>query len=443
VRKAIKDHLGDFVAIIALFAVAVGIGGYILANQRLRFPFVEEKAFKVKVELPDAQAVIPGQGQTVRVAGVRIGDIGNVELKDGKAVVTLEIDPEHKDTIRTDATALLRTRTGLKDMFIEIDPGTAKPLEQNEAIPVQNTAPDVDPDEVLAALDRDTRDYLRLLVSGAGKGLEGRGTDLRETFARLGPLHRDLARVTQAVAKRRSNLRRLVNRYGVLVETLGDNDEDLTRLVESSNAALGAFAEEDLNLASFVAQLPGSLRETERTLGKVDSLSQLLGPTLDSIRPAFAKLDAANRAVRPLAREGKVQLRDQIRPFARITQPFTRDFGDAAKNLSAAAPDLTKTFGKLNRLFNIGAYNPGGTQALTGNIAQDRARQEGYLYWLAWVAHNTTSLFNVQDAQGNFRRITLGGINCGILPSLLTKAGLPAAAIAPQVALLNGLGACS
>ena len=50
-----------------------------------------------------------------------------------------------------------------------------------------NTAPDVDPDEILSALDADTRDYLKLLISGAGKGLKGRGADLQETFARLGP----------------------------------------------------------------------------------------------------------------------------------------------------------------------------------------------------------------------------------------------------------------
>ena len=37
--------------------------------------------------------------------------------------------------------------------------------------------PDVNPDEFLSALDRDTRDYLKLLVSGAAKGLNGRGDE--------------------------------------------------------------------------------------------------------------------------------------------------------------------------------------------------------------------------------------------------------------------------
>ena len=49
-------------------------------------------------------------------------------------------------------------------------------------------------------LDADTRDYLQLLVGGAGRGLKGRGTDLREVFRLFEPTHRDIARVNSAVA---------------------------------------------------------------------------------------------------------------------------------------------------------------------------------------------------------------------------------------------------
>src|ERR671921_102294 len=101
----------------------------ILAIQRLRFPLVEEPFHTVKAELPDAQAVTPGQGQTVVVAGVRVGDIGAVELEDGKAVVELQLEPQYKDLLREDATALLRAKTGTKDMFLEVDPGDGKRLE--------------------------------------------------------------------------------------------------------------------------------------------------------------------------------------------------------------------------------------------------------------------------------------------------------------------------
>jgi phospholipid/cholesterol/gamma-HCH transport system substrate-binding protein len=442
-KRAINAHLGDFIAIIALFAIAMGVTLYILSNERLRFPFVEQQPYKVKVELQNAQAVQPGQGQTVRVAGVRVGDIGDVNLQNGKAVVTMELDPKYRHLLHANATALLRSKTGLKDMFLEVDPGDGPMLKQGTTIQATNTAPDVNPDEFLSALDADTRDYLKLLISGAGKGLAGRGQDLRATFKRFGPIHRDLAKLSTAVAHRRTNLARLVNRYGLLTKELSGKDSDLTRLVTQSNQVFQAFASQNGNVSQFVAKLPSTLRTTRTTLAKVDTLGHRLGPALDALRPPFRQLDAANKAIIPLALEGAPILRDQVRPFARISGPYTQTLGVAAKNLATASPDLARSFKGLNRLFNIGAYNPGGSEGLTGDLAKDRARNEGYLYWLGWVAQATTGLFAQQDAQGAFRRATLGGINCAVLGTAGANAGLPPAQITFLQGVFQGIGACS
>jgi phospholipid/cholesterol/gamma-HCH transport system substrate-binding protein len=436
VTHAIRKHLGDFIAILALMAIGIGVAGYILTNQRLRLPLLEDAPFRVKVELPDAQAVQPGQGQTVRVAGVKVGDIGKVEADDGVAVVELQLDAQYKGLIRDDATALLRTKTGLKDMFLEVDPGEGEPLEEGERLPVRNSQSDLDPDEILAALDADTRDYLKLLIAGGGKGLdEGGGEDLRETFKRFEPLHRDLAQVTEAVARRRGNLKRLVHNYGLLTTELATKDREIVRLVGESERVFDAFASEDQNISSFVSKLPGALRQTESTLAKVDTLGDRLGPSLESLRPAFRKLDEANRAVLPMVREATPIVRNQIRPFTRVLQPNLVNLGLASRDLTAGNPDLATSFEELNRLFNIGAYNPGGAEPLTGNLSRDRARNEGYLYWLAWVSQVTVSLFNTSDAQGPWRRLALGGISC----STFTGEGLPA----PLVGLLQQAKVCA
>ena len=447
---AIRKNLADFLAILGVVLLGLGIGAYILANQRLRFPLVEEPFHTVKAELPDAQAVTPGQGQTVVVAGVRVGDIGAVELEDGKAVVELQLEPKYKKLIREDATALLRAKTGTKDMFLEVDPGDGKPLESGERIQVANTLPDIDPDEILAALDGDTRNYLKLLVSGAGKGLDGRGTDLREVMKRLGPLHKDVARVSRAVAERRQNMRRLVNRYGLLMTELGKADDDITRLVRTSNVTLGAFAEEDNNISALVSKLPGTLDQTSTTLGKVDRLADEMGPTFESLRPPFRKLDEANEAVLPFVEEAAPILKDQVRPFVRAAKPFTRNLGAASKNLAQAGPDLTKSFLGLNRLFNIGAYNPGGTEGISEDCEKngactraERARNESYLYWLGWVGQNTTSLFSTADALGPIRRAYLLNLNCDMFKSEAEHGGMPEAEAEGLANLFGSIGACA
>jgi phospholipid/cholesterol/gamma-HCH transport system substrate-binding protein len=449
VKQAIRKYSGSVLAIIGMAIVAMLVGGYILSNQRFRFPLVTEKPQIIKVELENAQSVTPGQGQTVRVAGVQVGDIGKVELEDGRAVVAMQISPEYKNLIREDATVLLRPKTGLKDMFLEVDPGDGKPLPEEGRVELANTAPDVDPDEILGVLDGDTRDYLKLLIGGAGKGLAGRGEDLRQTFKRLEPLHRDLAAVNTSIAKRRTDLKRVITDYGSLMEELSKKDEDLTRLVRAGNDTFSALASEEDNLSLAVRRLPGALRESDLTLARVDVLAQELRPTLESLRPAVRRLDETNAAVLPFVREAEPIVRKRIRPFTRIAQPYVRNLGLAARGLSRAAPDLTTSVGELNRFVNIGAFNPLGRQ----RRSQGNNPREGFLYWLAWTAQNGVSLHSTGDGQGVRRRLTLCGLElpdatAQLEPGLanaIAESAIPVAQLDQAVTSVinSGFGVCS
>ncbi len=423
-RHAISKHLRDFVAVIGLFAIAMAVLAYILTEQRLRFPIIEDKPYVVWVELSNAQAVTPGQGQTVRVSGMRIGDIGEVKLKEGRALVRLDIDREFKDLLHRDATALLRPRTGLKDMFIAVDPGTpgSPVLKEDETIRINATAPDVNPDQILSALDHDTRDYLKLLINGAGKGLEGRGNDLRQVFVRLGPIHRDIAELNELVATRRKNLRRLIHNYSSTVQRLGKEDRALTDLVRNNSEVFDKLAREDTQISTAVSRLPSTLRQTERTLIRVDELGRVARPAFDALRPAIRRLPAANAQLRPLAIEIEPVLRKKIRPFVREARPALRDIRPAAENLRRASPDLRESFFEINRLLNMAAFNPGGKEGLTGDQQRDVARQEGLLYYLGWVTHNTNSLFATSDANGPIRR-TLQLGSCSTYRALAQQQG--------------------
>jgi phospholipid/cholesterol/gamma-HCH transport system substrate-binding protein len=445
---AIRKHWLDFLAIAGLAIIGVAIAVYILTQQDLRFPLVQEKPKQIKIELANAQAVQPGQGQTVRVAGVEVGRIADVQLEDGIAVVTLDIEREYEDLITRDATALLRPKTALKDMFLEVNPGTGKPLPEGGRIRVANSLPDIDPDEVYSALDADTRPYLKLLVSGAGKGLRGRGDDLREVFRRLEPIHRDLARVTRATARRRGALKELIHDYGLLMTELGNHPQDLRRLVTASRSVFDALANEDDAISTSVAQLPASLRASERALGQVRQFAPVLRSSLESLREPIRKLDETNQAVIPFLRQTQPVIRDEIRPFVRAARPWTDDLRLAARDTSKAMPDLRRSFGELNRFFNIGAFNPGGAEGLDGkSISQQRQRQEGFLYWLAWVSQNGSSLFSSADGQGPWRRVTICGIPAaavtGIVQNVLAEVGANNPELADQLTAVTSPGGSS
>jgi phospholipid/cholesterol/gamma-HCH transport system substrate-binding protein len=417
VKRAIREHWKDFGAILGLLIIAGGVSAVILTNQRFRFPVIQDKPVRMYAELQNAQAVTPGQGQTVEVSGVKIGLIANIKLKNGRAIVGLDIKKKYKDLIHTDASGLLRPRTGLKDMFIQVDPGSKESpvAKQGFTIPVARTMTDVDLDEFLSALDRDTRDHLQLLLSGAARGLEGRGTDLAELFRRFGPTLRDLKRVNVAVAQEKEGLKDAIHGLAQVTDELAGKDDDLARLVDSSAAVFEAFASEDRNLALTVNKLPDALRNTRSALGNVETFARELRPTTTALTPVFQELNRTNRVVTPIARRLTPVIRNQIRPFVRETRPLVGNLDVAATGLSAALPDLTNSFAKLNRLFNMLGYNKNGVEE-----AGKAGRDEGYLFWLAWLQHVTINTFNIDDANGPLRPIFLTG-TCQTVQALVNE----------------------
>jgi len=406
VKRQIQKYFRPFIAIIGLMVIATAVSGVILTQQRLRFPFISPTPIKMFAELDNAQSVTPGQGQTVQVAGVKIGDIGEAKLRDGRAIVRLDIDPKFDDVIHTDARATLRPRTGLKDMYIQVYPGSQDaPLAKKDfTIPISRTMTDVDLDEILSSLDADTRDYLELFINGAGEGLKGRGQDLAEVFRRFKPTFRDLGRVNRAVAQEKEALKTSIDSLAEITTELNRRPQQLTRLVDTSASTFEAFASEDQNLRRTIRLLPGTLDQAQQTLDAVEPFADQLGPTARRLVPAFQALDEANEAVRPLGREATPIVRDQIRPFVRSARPLVRDLRPAAQGLSSTFPDLNRSLKVFNTFFNLLAYNDKGREP-----KEKADRDEGYLFWLAWVSHQGINLHNIDDANGPLRPIFLTG----------------------------------
>lgn len=429
----VRKYLVQFAAVAALVAIAAVTSYVILQEQRLRIPILEPRPFELRAEIETAQAVEPGQGQTVRVAGVRIGDVADVELEGGVAVVTFAIDPEFLPIYR-DATVLMRPQTGLKDMFFELDPGTraAGEYEQGETIPAANTLPDINLDEVLEVLDSDSRAYLKLLVLGLGDGLDGRDRDLGRTLAGLGPVARDFRRVTGALAARDRELAELVHNANLLSAAIARRDDDLVGLVGASDAALGAIAERAPDLKRLVARLPGTLGTARRALTDARPLARELGPTLNDLRPFARRLDEVALATEDLSGAATPAVRDQLRPLVRALAPEVGDLRLAASGLADAAPKLETVAARVNRLGDMTAYNPRGAEP-PGTARRD----EGYLYWLGWFAHNGVSVFSGQDAHGIYRRLYLTG-SCQNLAGFVQAASPVSSPVIGG--LISGLG---
>jgi phospholipid/cholesterol/gamma-HCH transport system substrate-binding protein len=85
----------------------------------------------------------------------------------------------------------------------------------------------------------------------------------------------------------------------------------------------------------------------------------------------------------------------------------------AAKGLAEGEPGLTRSFAVINRFFNMLAYNKNGREG------PDKAdRDEGYLFYIAWLTHQVNNLFGNVDAHGPGRPITYGG-TCAVIENTL------------------------
>ncbi len=394
-RRQLLDNVRGLAAMAFLAVVGLSCAVYILGQQRVQSPFADR--YEVKAAFTAASGLTPGAGQPVNVAGVQVGQVGDVVLRDGAAVVTLDMDRGKLPRVFADARAQLVPRTPLKDLQVELSPGRRRdrPLGADETIPVAQTASPIDADELLAALDGDTREYLRILLADTGRGLEDRGPDLRRVLAGLRPTAKQLASLTRALRQRRGALRGLVHELSIIAEAAGAKDAELARLIEAGNATLGALAAEQRSLRGSVRDLPATLEATQETLVRVEAFTAELRPALTALRAPARRIVPALAALDPVTREAPGILRTKLRPLVREARPLVRDLRPAAEELTGTIPALASVVRTGTYVVNELAYNPPGDD-------------EGYLYWLAWFAHNGASFLSTQDANGPaWRGLTL------------------------------------
>jgi phospholipid/cholesterol/gamma-HCH transport system substrate-binding protein len=397
VRRAIREHLRDFVAIVALLVLGLAATVAILSQQQAVYPswlpFLGDERVEIQAEFTSAQAITPGQGQTVNIAGVEVGDVTKVELENETAVVTLSIEKQYADLIHDNASMLLRPRTGLQDITVEVDAGSedAPTIEDGDTIPVSQTQPNIQPDQILATLDGDTQAYLRLLLQGGAQGFGGHGKELSAGLRRLEPFARDVAKINGLLSQRRQNIRRSIHNFRLVAEELGDNDKQLAEWVDSSNAALRAFANQEASIRATLQEAPSALRETQRALRSSNRFSLASTPALRKLTPAARTLGPALEAARPFFRQTAGPIRNQIRPFTRKVQKPFRHLQQASGPLAETSTSLRSGLTELNEVFNALTFDPDGSQ-------------ESFLFWAAWLNHNLNALSFVQDAHGPIPR---------------------------------------
>ena len=357
-RRRTQQGLGNVpIALIALTLLVVAV--YLGFTKSIPFrPHYEVKAvFRSSNDLKTASPV--------RIAGVEVGKVTGIEpLEKGGdgAVVTMRIG-ERGRPLHEDARAKIRPRIFLEgNFFVDLEPGSpsAPALGDGDTIPVNQTATPVQLDQILAALQSDTREDLKILLDQYSRALAGSGArGFNRSIRYWEPAYRDSAIVAEATLGRAEHdLSGYIKGAGATAAALDRNPGQLKSLITDFNTTANAFAVEEDNLRSAIGELPRTLRAAMPALLALNDAFPPLrafatelrpgvrssGPTIDAslpfirelrglvseaelrglardLRPSVVSLARLSRQSIPLSRQGRLLASCQNETFL----PWTRD----------------------------------------------------------------------------------------------------------------------
>lgn len=372
----------DAAVMAALLVLGLGVGGYILSQQRLTPPWQDSYTFVA--DFDEAPAVSPGQGQEVRMAGVPVGEIVAAALTDdGRARLTLQVD-DRGDRVYDNARLVLRPKSPLNEMYVEVAPGgpPGVPLPEGGLIPATQTEDPEQVDEVLQHLDEKSRTAVGALLAEADTALATASVSLPPGLDAADTTLRGLQPVVEQLATRRETLRRLVTALSDVAKAAGKDDARLTGLVADARATLAVLDRSDAELDSSLAQLPGVTQELRRATSAVDALAGELDPALDGLRAASEELPAAVQDLRGTV--GRLdRTLDVAAPLVRDARPLVADLRPVVRDLRPVLSDLG---------------------AVTARLDVATAELVEYLPDLKDFVHNTTSVVSLEDANGGILR---------------------------------------
>jgi phospholipid/cholesterol/gamma-HCH transport system substrate-binding protein len=341
--------------------VRTGVIVLVLAALIVYFGFTKhipfKEGFRLHAVFSSAQNIKPKS--PVRIAGVDVGKVTSIKREGSTGVVTMEIGNGGLP-IHTDATVKIRPRIFLEgNWFVELQPGSpsAPTFHSGQTIPITHTADPVQLDQVLDALNSDTRANLQNFLIGYGDGLtrkpnaeenaeqdpEVRGINgaqaLNKAYHRGKSSLRGGAVINQAITgTEEHDLSKLVASVGKVTAALNVHEQQLGELIGNFNNFFKSFAVESTPLRTTVRELPTTLGGINRGLA---SLDRSFGPTREFAKDILPGVNATPSTV-TAALPWIEQVRLSLGPT---------ELGGVAKGLAAATPGLTKVEAEQTPLF--------------------------------------------------------------------------------------------
>ncbi len=399
-----------------IFLVIVAIAVYFGFTKHIPF----KHGFRLNAQF--ASAINIKGKSPVRIAGVNVGKVASIKRQGSNGVVSMEIESRGLP-IHSDATVKIRPRIFLEgNWFVELQPGSpsTKTLSSGATLPITQSSDPVQLDQVLNALNTDTRKNLQDFLIGYGDGLtrspsaadnaeqdaEVRGINAAEALNkayRRGPSSlRAGAVINQAIAGTEPHdISKLVVSIGKVTAALNVHEQQLGELIGNFNSFFRSFASQSSSLRATVAVLPSALQNIDAGLRELDAAFPPARTFALDIIPGVNSTPATVSATLPWIEQVQASL-------------TPTELGGVAEALVEATPQLAQLtseqtpFFKQTELFNkclTKVFYPAGNTKLQDGVATTGVEDyKEFWYSLTGLAGIGQNL----DGNGTFTHFLLG-----------------------------------
>lgn len=243
------------------------------------------------------------EGSEVRIAGVRVGEITNITLRDGKAEVSF--NAAERQHVAANAGAEIRYADLLGGRYLALTSGGGERLAEGATIPAQRTKPALDLTALMngfkplfEAIDPKETNQLAGELIAVFQGESGTVTSLLERVVSvtselssrdqvIGEVLRNLNIVLATMDEHRTELRDTLGQLTKLVSSVADDRKKIGEALDSGGALADSLSESLAGITPKLTNDIGSLREMTGSMvanqDRFNAAIQGLPPTLKAL----------------------------------------------------------------------------------------------------------------------------------------------------------------
>ena len=332
----------NFPIYVAYVALCITALGFIVLQMGVTLPW--SHPYKLTATFRDGAGILANN--EVLMNGTKIGRIDAVSASNGQARVDMIIENASGLPVYKDAAAQVRIKNLLGETYVEINRGKpdAGTMPDGGTIPPERTITPVQIDEVLAVLDPQSRDRLKLLINGAGDALAHQGGNLNDQAQIVNNLFTSLNGPAAELKVRQGQLEDIVVEPQKFYDMLAQQRDTVRQEFGTWADVMAQEAAQEQAIKGTIVQADTLLQHLDTLVqGEVPNIRALFDNLPGTLTALSNFLGQSNQILGPLVKPDVLKAVDAI--FMNLGTSFQDTDPSGAKDLNGKPQHLWSVYG--------------------------------------------------------------------------------------------------